>query len=107
MNSHLLNLDSLLNLDETVDWVVHACQLPHSVGRIFRDNRITGSEFAELIENNGELLLTELNVPKATWRKKLLKHMNLKLLGLGAVPSTADPSKFTIDPPGGACDVIR
>mmetsp|Transcript_24032 Transcript_24032/g.50100 ORF Transcript_24032/g.50100 Transcript_24032/m.50100 type:complete len:715 (+) Transcript_24032:298-2442(+) len=107
MNSHLLNLDSLLNLDETYDWIVHACQLPDSVGNVFRFNRITGSEFAELIENNGEALEDELKIQKQTWRKKLLKHMRLKLLGIGSVPSTVADRTLKIEPPPlTACDVI-
>ena len=79
LEANLLSLDSLLSLDETVDWVVNAVQLPPSVGEVFRANHITGSEFAELLEDDGELLATELGIKKLTWRKKLLKHIRLKV----------------------------
>ncbi|GMH94243.1 hypothetical protein TrST_g13682 [Triparma strigata] len=103
INSHLLNLDTLLNLDETVDWVQHAVQLPESVGRIFRDNHVTGSEFAELVDDNGELLETELQITKKSWRKKLMKHIRLKLLGIGTVPSP--PNDLKVELPH-RCDLV-
>ncbi|GMH66431.1 hypothetical protein TrLO_g10115 [Triparma laevis f. longispina] len=100
---HLMNLDALLNLEETVDWVKYAVQLPESVGEIFRDNHVTGSEFAELVDNNGELLETELQIPKNSWRKKLMKHIRMKLLGIGAVPP--QPTDLKVELPH-RCDLI-
>ena len=60
VDGYLAGIDELLSLDETVDWVVHAVQLPTSVGEIFRESRVTGSEFAELLDDDGSLLLTEV-----------------------------------------------
>ncbi len=104
INSYLTGIESLLNLDETADWVTHAVQLPASIGQLFRDNHVTGSEFPELIEDDGALLESELGISKPTWKKKLLKHIQMKLLGIGAVPAT--PVNFVVEEPH-RCDVVN
>ena len=48
----------------------------------------------ELIENNGEVLLTDLNIPEARFRRKLVKFITMKLLGVGSKPPTVEGSQI-------------
>merc|ERR1712232_1156798 len=84
--AHWTRLESLLTADEVEEWVVHSVQLPESIGRIFKDNVVTGYDFPELVENDGELLLTELGIMKLSFRKKIVRHIRAKMLGIGDVP---------------------
>ena len=54
---------------------------------------MTGYDFPELMENDGEAIETELGIEKVALRKKLLRSMRVKLLGMGSVPG--EPLKVT------------
>lgn len=80
------HMDNLLTAEEVEEWIVHAVQLPEEIGRIFKQNAVTGYDFAELVENNGEILTTELGVTKPSFIKKLVNLMYARMLGIGSVP---------------------
>ena len=102
LNSHLLNLDSLLNLDETIDWVRYAVQLPQEIADAFLANHVTGTEFPELIENDALAIKSSLGIQNAMHVKKLVKHIRIKLLGVGAAPG--DVKGFGRDGEDGGCE---
>lgn len=80
------SLDSLLTVDEVAEWVVHSVQLPHEIGEIFRNNHVTGYDFPELVDNGGKALKEELNIEKAIFRKKIVRLVNARMLGIGSRP---------------------
>jgi len=80
-------METLLTCEEVADWVVFAVQLPESIGRIFRENGVTGYDFPELVENDGVALASELHLEKSWVRKKLVRHIRARMLGVGERPS--------------------
>jgi hypothetical protein len=48
---------------------------------------ITGYDFVELLANNGALLEQELGITRLMVKKKLLRGIKMKLLGMGAPPA--------------------
>lgn len=81
------SVESLLTVEEVVEWVVYAVQLPEEIGRIFWDNHVTAYDFAELVDNDGEALLRELNIEKKSFRRKIIRHIKARLLGVGSTPT--------------------
>eukprot|EP00551_Chaetoceros_affinis_P010837 CAMPEP_0203680638 /NCGR_PEP_ID=MMETSP0090-20130426/40036_1 /ASSEMBLY_ACC=CAM_ASM_001088 /TAXON_ID=426623 /ORGANISM="Chaetoceros affinis, Strain CCMP159" /LENGTH=412 /DNA_ID=CAMNT_0050548797 /DNA_START=236 /DNA_END=1471 /DNA_ORIENTATION=+ len=81
------SLDSLLTVDEVAEWVVHSVQLPPEIGEIFRKNHVTGYDFPELVDNDGKALLEELQIEKPTFRKKIVRLVNARMLGIGKRPA--------------------
>ena len=61
--------------------------------RIFLENGITGYDFLEIAENGGEVLQNELGINKASFRNKIVRQMQSRMLGIGSSPET--PKKFT------------
>lgn len=59
-------------MEEAADWVTHAVQLPEDVAEAFRSNSVSGYDFPELIENNGEGLHFDLGI-KWNYRKRIVK----------------------------------
>ena len=92
MHEYWIQLETLLTAEEVSEWIVYAVQLPLSVGKIFEDGGVTGYDFPEIVENGGQILLDDLGIEKASFRKKIVRQMQARLLGIGGVPST--PSKF-------------
>mmetsp|Transcript_22424 Transcript_22424/g.40452 ORF Transcript_22424/g.40452 Transcript_22424/m.40452 type:complete len:726 (-) Transcript_22424:145-2322(-) len=95
--SYWMQLESLLTTDEVAEWVVYAVQLPEYVGKIFMENVVTGYDFPELVENDGEALLTELNIEKSSFRKKIVRHMNARMLGVGTVPQLPSEARYIVE----------
>jgi len=87
MFAYWTELESLLTADEVAEWIVHAVQLPESVGNIFKENVVTGYDFPELVENDGEALHAELGIEKPSFRKKIVRHIRTRMLGVGTVPA--------------------
>lgn len=90
--AYWMKLESLLTADEVAEWVVHAVQLPESVGDIFKENVVTGYDFPELVENDGDALEKDLGIEKSSFRKKIVRHIHARMLGIGTVPTA--PPKF-------------
>lgn len=84
------HLESLLTAEEVKEWIENALQLPEYIGDIFKDNGVTGYDFPELVENDGLSLREDLGIHKPTFRKKILRHIQASLLGVGAVPDKID-----------------
>ena len=95
--AYWMQLESLLTAEEVSEWVVHAVQLPESVGDLFLENLVTGYDFPELVDHDGEVIETELGIEKASHRKKILRHINARMLGIGSVPSTPQNFRHTLE----------
>mmetsp|Transcript_30485 Transcript_30485/g.45388 ORF Transcript_30485/g.45388 Transcript_30485/m.45388 type:complete len:775 (-) Transcript_30485:319-2643(-) len=91
------HLESLLNADEVADWVVHAVQLPEYLGNIFRENMVTGYDFPELVENDGEAIRTELGIERSSFRKKIVRHIHARMLGIGSTPTIPSEIKHKLE----------
>ncbi|KAL7536337.1 hypothetical protein ACHAWF_005438 [Thalassiosira exigua] len=86
MLDYWMQLESLLTAEEVADWVVYSVQLPSSIGRIFLENGITGYDFLEIVDNGGEVLRNELGIDKASFRNKIVRQMQARMLGIGSPP---------------------
>lgn len=95
--AYWMQLESLLTVDEVAEWVVHAVQMPDYVGDIFRENFVTGYDFPELVENGGQALLSELKIEKPSFRKKIIRHVYARLLGIGSVPSPPNEVNYNLE----------
>jgi len=72
-------------VDETAAWVEHAMQLPRDVVEAFKDNGVIGEDFRELLANDGALLSSRMGINKLV-KKRVVRGMKLKIMGLGEVP---------------------
>lgn len=91
--SHWNHVENLLTVKEVYEWLIYSLQLPESVASAFVEHSVTGYDFPELIENDGEALEKELGIEKSVIRKKIVRSMRIKLLGMGSVPES--PIKLT------------
>ncbi|KAL9188499.1 hypothetical protein ACHAXT_006877 [Thalassiosira profunda] len=88
-----MQLEKLLSPEEVAEWIVYSVQLPSGVGKIFLENGITGYDFLEIVDNGGRLLQQELGIEKESFRNKIVRQMQARMLGIGSSPGT--PQKFT------------
>jgi len=61
-------------------------QLPAETGELFRQNAVTGYDFAELVEDDGAALVQELGIHRAAYQKKLVRSMRMLMSGVGVAP---------------------
>ena len=85
-NRYWSRLGAVLSVNEVADWVEHGVQLPAHVADAFRMNAVTGYDFAELIELDGQALSMDLGIDRAVYKKKLVRSMQMLLSGVGSVP---------------------
>ena len=95
--AHWMQLESLLTAEEVSEWVVHAVQLPNEIGDVFLNHLVTGYDFPELVDHGGEAIETELGITKASHRKKIMRHINARMLGIGTVPTTPGYFRHTLE----------
>ena len=95
--AYWMQLESLLTAEEVSEWVVHAVQLPESVGSIFLEHHVTGYDFPELVDHDGEAIEKELGIEKKSYRKKILRHINARMLGIGTVPTPPQSFKHRLE----------
>ena len=95
--AYWMQLESLLTAEEVSEWVVYAAQLPESVGKIFLEHVVTGYDFPELVDHDGEAIKKELGIEKNSYRKKILRHINARMLGIGTVPTPPQSFKHTLE----------
>ena len=86
-------LENLLTAEEVAEWIVYSVQLPSSIGSLFLENGITGYDFLEIVENKGQVLIDELGITKESFRNKIVRRMQSRMLGIGSSPET--PPNFT------------
>ncbi|CAN0489638.1 unnamed protein product, partial [Ectocarpus sp. 12 AP-2014] len=84
LSSWINRLGPMLTVEEAADWVSHAVQLPREVAEAFRSNSISAYDFPELVEDNGAGLY-DLGI-KRKFRKRIVKAIEVRLLGLGDEP---------------------
>lgn len=61
-------------------------QLPSETSELFRQNAVTGYDFAELVADDGAALAHELGIHRAAYQKKLLRSMRMLMSGVGVAP---------------------
>ena len=66
---------------------------------------MTGYDFPELVDNEGKALLDELGIEKLTFRKKIVRLVNARMLGIGSKPDV--PSEVTIDLEGCSTAILK
>lgn len=86
-------LENLLTAEEVAEWIVYSVQLPSSIGSLFLENGITGYDFLDIVENKGQVLIDELGITKESFRNKIVRRMQSRMLGIGSSPET--PPNFT------------
>ncbi|CAN0327251.1 unnamed protein product, partial [Ectocarpus fasciculatus] len=84
LSTWINRLGPMLTVEEAADWVSHAVQLPPEVAEAFRSNSISAYDFPELVEDNGAGLY-DLGI-KRKFRKRIVKAIEVRLLGLGDEP---------------------
>lgn len=89
-------LDRLLGVVEVADWIEHAVLLPHDVANKFVENHVTGYDFPELVENDGERLSSELGIEKDRYRQKIVTLVKMRMLGVGSAPDEVIIKRKTI-----------
>lgn len=89
---------SLLSVKEVADWARHSMHMPDDVVDIFISNAVTGYDFPELIENEGELIESELGITRRNLKRRLLRGMIMRFTGMGSMPAV--PSNFNARPAG-------
>lgn len=92
MHEYWMQLETLLTAEEVAEWIVYAVQLPGSVGKMFLEHSVTGYDFPEIVENGGKILSDDLGISKSSFRNKIVRQMQARMLGIGGNPEM--PSKF-------------
>jgi len=97
------NLDGLLGVEDVAEWLVHAVQLPLvDVESKFCHNHVTGYDFPELVENNGNRLRTELGVTNSRHVKKIMSLVNARMVGI-----ESNLAKVQLDAPEVLCNRVK
>jgi hypothetical protein len=78
-------------VEEVKAWAEHSQQLPLSVVTQFYNNRITGYDFPELLADDGALLESELGIQRKSLKRRIMRGMKMKLLGVGRSPEPPNP----------------
>ena len=102
-NSFWKDREGLLSVDDVADWIVHAGQLPEDIGNIFRNHRVTGYDFPELVEKEGEALGSLLGIENPRWRRIIVRMVNARLLGIGGTPIAPSGATYLVQ----SCDTVR
>jgi hypothetical protein len=66
---------------------------------------VTGYDFPELVDNGGKALVDELNIQKVTFRKKIVRLVNARMLGIGSKPR--EPFGVKIDLEGCSTAILK
>jgi hypothetical protein len=66
--------------------------MPPSIVDIFYEKSYTGFDFPELIENNGELIESELGITQPHLKRRLQRGIVMRFTGMGRLPTT--PTRF-------------
>ena len=76
----------VLSFLKVADWIEYGVQLPSETSELFRQNAVTGYDFAELVADDGAALAHELGIHRAAYQKKLLRSMRMLMSGVGVAP---------------------
>jgi hypothetical protein len=87
MLAYWKSLEKLLTAEEVAEWIVYSVQLPNDVGSIFLENAVTGHDFMEIANNGGVSLLEEMGIKKPTFRKRIIRQMRTRMVGIGGTPN--------------------
>lgn len=71
-SSRIKSFESILTVEEAVDWVTHAVQLPQEVAEAFRSNSVSGYDLLEFLDYDGRGLHYDLGI-KRSYRKRIVQ----------------------------------
>ena len=52
----------MLTTEDVCDWAVHSLHLPLEVRDLLWQNAVTGFDFPDLVEHDGQLIISELGI---------------------------------------------
>ena len=81
----LSNIKTLLTVEEVVEWIQYAVMLPQYASH-FRNSSVTGLDFFDLLDEDQSVLRDDLGISSKLHRKKILRSIKLRILGIAGVP---------------------
>jgi len=96
---YLSKVGSLLSVQDVSDWLKYGLQVPDYITQEFASNSITGHDLAEIVADDGRALWEELGVRKKRIFGKIMKGIQMVLLGVGSPPPP--PSSLLVYSEGG------
>ena len=96
LSAYWSRLGALLSVAEVAEWIVHAVQLPETVGDAFRENSVSGYDFPDLVEDDGKALETELAIHRPADRRRIVRSIRMMMTGVGRAPEP--PRAFSARP---------
>ena len=96
LSAYWSRLGALLSVTEVAEWIVHAVQLPETVGDAFRENSVSGYDFPDLVEDDGKALETELAIHRPADRRRIVRSIRMMMTGVGRAPEP--PGAFSARP---------
>ena len=91
LSAYWSRLGALLSVAEVAEWIVHAVQLPETVGDAFRENSVSGYDFPDLVEDDGKALETELAIHRPADRRRIVRSIRMMMTG---VDRSCEPSRW-------------
>jgi len=100
----LSNIKSLLTVEEVVDWIQYAVMLPQYASH-FKNSSVTGLDFFDLLDEDQSVLRDDLGISNKLHRKKIVRSIKLRILGIAGVPEvptnvkcveTKTPCEYTV-----------
>lgn len=70
---------------------------------LFRQHYVTGFDFPELVDNDGLALKNEVGITKESYRKKIMRLVRAKMLGIGSPPKQVQMEAVDVE----SCSTIR
>jgi hypothetical protein len=58
-------------------------QMPADIAEIFRENKVTGYDFPEIVDDGAETLKQDLGITKDIFVRKLTRGIKMRMLGIG------------------------
>ena len=86
LSQYWTTLASILPSEEVSAWAEHSQQLPQHIVTKFIENSISGYDFPELLANDGALLESDLGIDKVAMKRRIMRGMRMKLLGMSKSP---------------------
>lgn len=101
LKQHWHSIASNLDVEEVRNWALYAQQLPPYVVDRLYEKGVTGYDFSSLVadaENGGHLLESEMGIKMGSMRRRILRGMKIKLLGVGRAPPTPKKEGISVTP---------
>jgi len=88
LESHWQGMQRLMTVSRTIDWLVHAVELPQ-YAKAFKEKSITGFDLPGLIDNDGAKLEKLIGPENQMDKHLIVRAVTVLFMGVGSPPSTA------------------